>query len=179
MNILIHIIINEIKDTITYFKNKYSTNENYKQNELLFEWKESRYIVLSSLFFLFPAIYAYNYKLYMHMVVLILTSLLSANYWRNATYGLRRKLDHCFAKFAFSYFVILGIINVKYLYEYLLIFISVYLYYLSCKNSELSYNNKKNKIIVNQKHCWYHYHMLFHFTMTTAQFIILHNIVTN
>jgi hypothetical protein len=73
-------------------------NINFKEEELIAEWKHTKYLTLSSLLFLIPAYYAYNSNMYNHTILLILTSLISANYWRKATYSWRRNLDLIFSK---------------------------------------------------------------------------------
>lgn len=164
-----NIIISEITNTLKYFNNKYTTDENYTHNELLTEFNESKWLVLSSLFFMAPAIYAYNYGLYIPALIQFIASILSANYWRNATYTWRRKLDHFFAKVTFIYFLLYGILYVKNISSticgYVLIPIIIYLYYLSCKNDD-----------AKQK-CWIKYHMLFHVFVVFGYFNILYSVV--
>lgn len=53
------------------------------KNEIyMAEWKHSRWLVLSSGFFVIPSIYSYYIKFYGFSILLLLTSLISANYWR-------------------------------------------------------------------------------------------------
>jgi hypothetical protein len=64
-------------------------------------WQHTKWLFLSSFFFTIPAIYAYINNLYFHSILLLFTSLISANYWRKATYSWRRNMDLIFAKFSF------------------------------------------------------------------------------
>jgi hypothetical protein len=41
-------------------------------------WPETKWLVLSSLFFMFPARYAYINKLYSYWAILVVTSIISA-----------------------------------------------------------------------------------------------------
>jgi len=130
----------------------------------------TKYLVLSSLFFLIPAIYAYKNKLYGYSILLLFTSLISANYWRRATYSWWRDIDLLFAKISFITFVSNGIMYVRYIpfiiIGYPCLIILVYCFYLSNKLSKLKNNDN-----------WYKYHMLFHFIMMIEQLIILNSII--
>lgn len=44
------------------------------------EWNETKWLVLSSSLFMIPSIYGYYKQLYLHSLLLLLTSLISANY---------------------------------------------------------------------------------------------------
>ena len=58
------------------------TNEKY-----IATWEHSKWLVASSFFFMIPAGYACMNQLYFYCVLLGFTSLISANYWRKATYS--------------------------------------------------------------------------------------------
>jgi len=124
-------------------------------------WEETKWLVLSSYFFIIPSYYAYINKLYLHSIILFLTSVISVNYWKKATYSWRRNMDLIFSKFSFIVFVSNGIFYVRKLHYVIigysgLIFL-LYFYYLSIKLSELKNNN------------WYKYHFGFHLIMTFEQ----------
>lgn len=132
-------------------------------------WNETRWLVLSSFFFLIPSIYAYLNNLYFLGNLLSITSFISANYWRKATYSWRRTMDLIFAKISFVTFVINGVLYVSNMYYlifgYIGLFILSYCYYLSAKELELK-NNK-----------WYQYHVVFHFIMMYEQILIIDSII--
>lgn len=134
-------------------------------------WSHTRWLVLSSLFFLLPSIYAYYYKLYFFFGLLNMTSLISANYWRKATFSWRRNLDLFFAKLAFVIFTVNGFYYINkpfYIVTgYSGFFFIFYLYYLS------EIFMKMNDEI------WISFHFLFHILLTYEQFIILHSILEN
>ena len=66
----------------------------------------SKLLTTSSFFFSVPGLYSYMfYGLYYPPLILLTTSLISANYWRNALDDWRRYLDIYFARVSFSYFV--------------------------------------------------------------------------
>jgi hypothetical protein len=65
------------------------------------EWEESKYLVLSSLSFMFPCIYAYTQQLYVHSAVIAVCTFASMNYWRDAEYSYRRTMDICCARASF------------------------------------------------------------------------------
>ena len=66
---------------------------------------QTKWIVVSSTFFMIPAVYhfyAFSSTKSVFPYMLVVTSLVSANYWRNATRGWRRNLDLVVAKTTFS-----------------------------------------------------------------------------
>lgn len=121
--------------------------------------------------FIIPAIYAYINKLYFYFILLSLTSIISINYWRKATYSWRRNIDLVFAKISFFIFIYNGILYVKTIYylvpAYSGLIILLYCYYLSKKQLELKKNN------------WYKYHFIFHFIIMYEQIIIINCIIKN
>ena len=148
-------------------------------------------LVLSSTFFLVPCILTIYNDMYFFTTLLLLTSGISANYWRKATYGWRRTLDLWFSKFSFVIFVTnqfmyIGIVqptpisytmiiedimlveNLRY-YCSIASFVSmVYFYYLSEKSYHKSREDQQWKI----------YHFIFHIFVAVEQFIILEAIVS-
>jgi hypothetical protein len=133
------------------------------------KWNHTKWLVVSSFLFTIPAIYAYFYKLYPYSVLLCVTSLISANYWRKATYSWRRNMDLIFAKISFVVFVSNGVLFVRkpfyVITGYTGLVLLSYCYYLSGKLLEL------------KKDDWYKYHFVFHFIMMYEQFIIIDSIL--
>ena len=133
-------------------------------NKIVAEWKETKYIVLSSSFFMVPAIYGFYNNLYLLPCVLVLTSLFSMNFWRHATYSWRRIADRIFAKISFTIFFINGVRHVSHLISvYTGLCGILYCYYMS---------QKCNNVI------WWKYHMMFHIFVAYNQLIIINSIVT-
>ena len=120
---------------------------------------------VSSGVFLIPATYAYIHKLYSFFILLFFTSVISANYWRKATYSWRRTIDLFFAKISFVVFASNGVLYVRKMHYiipgYAGVLILLYCYYLSGKLYEL------------KKETWYKYHFMFHCIMAYEQLIIL------
>jgi len=135
--------------------------------QLIVPWEYSRWIVLSSFLFMVPSTYAYYKHLYLYSEVSLLTSLISANYWRKASHSWRRQLDLTFAKLSFIIFFI-NFPRVTYMpyiitgYPSLLVL--AYCYFLSGKHFAA-----KNPV-------WIKYHMVFHFFVMVEQLIILDSI---
>jgi hypothetical protein len=146
-------------------------------------------LVLSSTFFLLPCIYTIYNGMHFFTALLALTSGISANYWRKATYGVRRNLDLWFSKISFVIFVsnqivyiwvlpptLFGyplILNEDTLIENLRYYCSmasfasmVYFYYLS----EISYHRGHDH--------WRTYHFIFHIFVAIEQIIILEAIAS-
>jgi len=132
------------------------------------QWEDTRWLVLSSFFFTIPSIYAFIINMYSYSFLLLCTSLISANYWRKATYSWRRNMDLIFAKISFVVFFSNGVYYVKsvgyVITGYSGIIVLLYCYYLSGKLLQLKNNN------------WYKYHLMFHLIMTYEQIIIIDSI---
>lgn len=135
------------------------------------KWEQTRWLVLSSLFFSIPSIYAYYHKMYSLCVLLNMTSIISANYWRKATFSWRRNLDLIFAKFSFVVFSVHGYLYIKTPFYvatgYSSFFVILYLYYLS----EIYMKRHDVK--------WVSFHFLFHLLLIYEEYIILHSMVEN
>ena len=130
------------------------------------DWRETRWIVGSSITFFIPAIYCR--ASYTNTILLVVTSIISANFWRKATYSWRRDLDLVYAKFVFTVFVLEGVHYVRYtpyvIISYPLMSTLIYCYYLSEKYHQIKYPY------------WYCYHVAFHLMMTCELFMILDSI---
>lgn len=134
-------------------------------------WEQTKWLVVSSCFFLIPATYAHIHTLYLHSAVLFITFIISVNYWRKATYSWRRNLDLVYAKCSFILFLYNGVVyvrTVQYVIPgYIGLFVLFYCYYVS------------GKIFESKKEYWYKYHALFHFLLACEQFIIIDSILKN
>jgi hypothetical protein len=145
-------------------------NINFKEEEeLIAEWKHTKYLTLSSLLFLIPAYYAYIHSMYDHTILLILTSLISANYWRKATYSWRRNLDLIFSKISFGIYIYNGVKysrSLKELIEGILrLLFMFYCFFVS------------GKLFKIKNEDWYKYHFVFHIFIALEQLRILKNII--
>jgi hypothetical protein len=140
-------------------------------NQDIVKYEHSKWLVLSSLFFLIPSIYAYVNNLYYFSILSLFTSLISANYWRNPIHSWRRNMDLVFSKLSFIIYLPNGIIYVSYtpylITGYFGLVILLYSFYLSGKLYQLQNNN------------WYKYHMLFHFMVMYEQLIVLRSMKFN
>ncbi len=129
----------------------------------------TKWLVISSLCWIGPSIYAYINHLYSYAFLLFVTSIISANYWRKATYSLRRNMDLIVSKIAFSVFVLNGIYYFKLPYYvitgYTGLVCIVYCYYMS------------NKLYIENNNNWYKYHIVFHILMTYEEVIIIYSII--
>lgn len=137
------------------------------EKQKIASWLVTRWLVLSSLSFLVPSVYAYTLGINLCSVLLVGTTFFSVNYWRNAEKGWRRDADLIYAKLSFYTFVLLGIIyvqDISYIIPgYCGLFALVYCYQMSRYTHETKGENSE----------WYLYHMLFHLIMTCEMIIIL------
>ena len=136
------------------------------------EWRQTKWIVLSSTSFLGPSIYGYIQEEYIISYTLCCASLISMNYWRNANYSWRRIIDRLFAKFAFivlftnCIWYVRGKLLLINCYTFLVLF--VYCYYMSNKLGETTNNKLPNNEL------WWKYHIVFHLLMSYDQMIIIY-----
>jgi len=134
-------------------------------------WCQTKWITLSSGLFLFSSGYAFNHSLYVDSIFLATTSIISANYWRKATYSWRRTLDLYVAKTMMTLYLYKGITYRQYnnnpiiITGYSGLFGLGYMYYLS------------NKKYSEYDPLWYRYHVGFHILLTIEQFIVLNSIL--
>ena len=143
----------------------------YQEDEIyLASWEHTRWLVLSSSFFLFPSMFAFYHHLYLHSFLLCSTSFISANYWRKPTYSWRRTLDLFFSKISFSWFFLHGIFYIHSTPHIILAVSNTCLFSSCFILSFYTYQDQKHDI-------WYKYHFLFHTLMTWEQFHILSHIL--
>jgi hypothetical protein len=138
-------------------------------NFILTKCKQGKILALSSCFFLIPSMYAYYNGLYFFSMLLIATSFISANFWRNAIHSWRRDLDLFFAKVSFVVFLSNGIYYLRYtpyvVTGYSGLIVLLYFYYLS------------DKYLKEESTAWCKYHFMFHVLLTYEQLIIIDSIL--
>lgn len=129
-------------------------------------YSETKYLMTSSSFFMLPSYYAYSINERTISLLVCMTSIISANYWRKCTYSTRRNLDLVMSKIMlaiFSYKMTNDVTRLNYMI----------IIYPSTLVIVYNYNKSKNlQIVRNGK--WYIYHMSNHMIMSVTQFIILH-----
>lgn len=139
------------------------------ENFISIKCRQGKILALSSCFFLIPSIYAYKNGLYFFCALLIATSFISANFWRNAIHSWRRNLDLFFAKVSFVIFLSNGIYYLRYtpyvVTGYSGLIVLLYCYYLS------------DKYLKEHNTAWCKYHFIFHLLLTYEQFIIIDSIL--
>ena len=137
-------------------------------NKLVAPWEQSKWIVASSSTFLIPSFYAYYKNIYHLSIISFITFAFSVNFWRNATYSLRRKIDIINANLAFTIFSLHGFYYINNLLHILIcypgFFLSIYLY--QC--SQYFFDKKDNN--------WVYCHVLFHLVMSIEKMFIVYNI---
>jgi len=136
-----------------------------QENTPILPWNKCRYLTHTSILFMFPAIYSYSCRLYFLAFVACLTSIISANFWRNPVPGIRRDMDLVYSKLSFMIFFCNGIYYVRSV-PYILIFYPglgcmIWMFYLS------------NATYYMKKEYWWKYHLIFHGTVLTTQLAII------
>ena len=128
-------------------------------------WNSTKYITGSSFFFTVPAMYSYfKYNIIFSPLLLCTTSLISANYWRNALDDWRRYLDLYFAKLSYVYFFGCSFyyIPAKYNITISIPNFLIMMYFFHKSDVEHKKNHKS----------WLYYHVGFHSLITLQLFII-------
>jgi hypothetical protein len=170
----------------------YQPLNNVENDDLKFEesrgWNSTKWIVLSSTFFSIPAIWhltncrTYIYaelpvesEIYVKIIVyysaiLLLSSLISMNYWRKATKGWRRNADLIFAKITFVTGWYLGIKYTRHT-PYLITVFAVLpaLPYVYGKSTKFVSENNPN---------WIKYHVSFHVLLTVLVAVLMDGVRT-
>jgi hypothetical protein len=135
---------------------------------IIASWDESKWLVLSSCLFTLPACYAYYHEMYSYASLLVLTSVVSANFWRDANYSWRRDMDLVVAKRSLLTFISTGVIYVRYI-PYM-----VAAYPGLCALAYAKYLS--GKLWENKNPDWYKYHVLFHIVLCFELFIVLDSV---
>jgi hypothetical protein len=161
-NNIVQNTLDELGVGFIYPLNEQSQNQDFKLSRG--GWRNTRWIVLSSSFFSLPAISIFaknsmigepaktdaNY----FAKLLIVTSLVSANYWRDSKRGWRRNSDLILAKITFSTGVYYGIIYATTWPYIIVLFFSI--------ASSLYLYGKSAKLIDKNDQNWVKYHFAFH-----------------
>ena len=126
----------------------------------------SRWLVLSSTFFMGPCAYAYYYELHAISFLLFITSACSANHWRDPRFtSIQRRMDQLSAKTSFGIFFVNGIVYIRNTYYlvwgYSGLMALLYCYYMS------------HHLYVDHNVNWYKYHMGFHSFVAIEQMLVL------
>ena len=132
-------------------------------------WEYTRWLVASSCFFMVPSAYAYYNQFYFNSYVLLLTSLISANYWRKATYSWRRTADLIFAKVSFCVFLVHWLTHVN---NYNMCLVGFFCVGCMAGSYKWSVGLRKQ----TSPH-WYKYHVAFHFSTMVSQLIVLNTMI--
>lgn len=128
-------------------------------------WSQSKFITMSSFLFTIPILaHEYNEDRKWPSYLLITTSLISANFWRNPLYDWRRLLDIYFAKLSFTYFFIHGCLCVPWPYNLL----------ISMNTLNIGYCfHKSHKEYEKENRQWVWYHVRFHASLAFNVYFIL------
>lgn len=135
-------------------------------------WNSTRYVTGTSFFFTVPAMYSYfKYNMIFPPLLLCTTSIISANYWRDAMDDWRRTLDLYFSKLSFSYFVGCAFYYIPFK-ENIIVGIPNLLLILYCFHKSDTEHKKKSR-------SWLYYHIGFHSLITFQLFVIFDYIGKN
>jgi hypothetical protein len=152
-DILRNLLYNTSEDCLNILKGKELGNPFPKGNSL----------VVSSLFFLVPSVYAGTHHVYSLSLLSAVTSAISINYWRDPCVGWRRNMDLMFAKISFVVYFLCGLYNIpkneNMLYFSVIIIATCY--------------GISNYFWIQKIRYWVYVHMIFHMFVAFGQFIVV------
>jgi hypothetical protein len=139
----------------------------YDSDIYLVDWTESRWLVLTSIASLIPTTYSFQNGLYFLSAVSLISTAVSANYWRKATLSTRRDVDLVLQKISFLIYFFHGIYYVQ---GYRLLVFSPGLAFLHYNYyySNYYYSEKKKE--------WLSYHIWFHMMVLMEQMVVLESV---
>jgi len=136
----------------------------YDTDVYLVDWRESRWLVLTSLCSLLPTIYSFYHSLFFLSLVSLSTTIISANYWRKATISSRRDFDLVYAKLSFFIYSYHGLYYVRGYRVITFLPGVIYLIYNYYYSNQLYYAKKRE---------WLSHHIWFHMMVLTEQMVVL------
>jgi hypothetical protein len=135
------------------------------QKNKIISINDSYLLIISSCFFIIPALIAFTKKIFFLSILSTITTIVSVNYWRNAIVGFRRNMDLITAKVSFIIYFTVGIFCIKDIKLYTIgipgVFAIGFFYYMSNKYWKL--NSK----------LWIYFHMLFHLFVALEQSFVI------
>jgi hypothetical protein len=153
----------------------YNTSNDCLKEEDIFKGKElkealpnGKRLVISSLFFLVPSIYAGTQHVYSLSLLSAVTTAVSVNYWRNPCVGWRRNTDLVFAKISFCIYFGYGLYNVK----NMILCENAIMLYLSAVMIIIFYSIS-NYLWSNKITYWLYAQMIFHIFVAFGQFTVI------
>ncbi len=133
--------------------------------KLIAPYSETKYVVYSATLFLYPSYVCYIYNLNKMSLFILMTYLISVNFWRDCRYSWRRNLDFFWARLGTcvmlynNYYYITD--KKDKLISYSLFPLFTYCFYKS----------------IEFKNTWYKYHMLFHAVATFQMMLVIKNMI--
>ncbi len=153
------------KDSHDQHRHRHHHHGRQRRNEFPIPFSDSRWLVVSSLFFIVPGIQAWNCHQPWYFVLSLVTSIISAVYWYDARLGLRHSLDWYFAKISFVIYFITGALYVTdpYLHAFgwPVCLIILWAFWMSGQEWKRDKSN------------WMYYHMAFHFFVAIEQSVVI------
>ena len=159
----------KMDDRLSFVNETESTASPNLRNKFPVKISDSYCLMISSCFFLIPGGYAFAAGYPFYGVVSTVTTMVSANYWRNAIEGWRRTVDLITAKVSFGIYFISGLI---YMRDWRFFAVGIpavvgigIFYHLSGKYWNLDSPS------------WVYFHMLFHLFVALEQALVVCSIV--
>ena len=139
---------------------------NVQSHEIAVLPEDSRVLVLSSLFFCVPGLYAISSSLFSFAFLSFVTTAVSINYWRNATAGARRQADLLVAKVSFVLYFFSGLYFVREL-RLFAVGIPILIAIVGCYMQSLALWERDSPT-------WKYFHAGFHLAVALEQGLVLY-----
>ena len=125
----------------------------------------TKWLCMSSCFFMIPGTYAFYHGLYLYGIVCSYSTLLSINHWRNAEDGFRRLIDRLSAYTCFIVYFVSGCLYCRGIYFYgygtpILILI-------------LCFFTASNYLSTRWHPQWVYSHIMFHLLVSVSQMLVI------
>lgn len=133
-------------------------------NTLIVPYNKSKFLVYSSTCFLYPCYVSYIQNKYNICLFILITYLISINYWKDCRYSWRRNIDLVWSRITLVYFFYNGVYHIHYNNDKLIGTTLVPIFTICFYKS------------VQFKQNWYLFHMLFHLFTSYGMLIIVNNI---
>lgn len=140
--------------------------ENQEKPEFPKPFEITKWLCVSSCFFLVPGTYAFYNQFYLYGTVCTYNTILSVNHWRKAEDGTRRLIDRISAFTCVATYFAGGCLHCRgiYLYGYgiPILFIIAFCFTMS------------NYLSVRWNPYWLYSHMMFHFTVSLSELLVIY-----
>jgi hypothetical protein len=142
--------------------------------KLVAPFKVTKWLMLSSMSFLIPAIYGFYSHSYGYTLISTTIFICSVNFWRDARHGMRRTIDIYVAHTGALLYIINGIYVLHIKANINMTHLMYIIYPTGCTIYAMNHISTKRYYAYINKHYWLKYHMIFHILCGLGQCIVIY-----